>query len=170
LCEASLDQFFASKKGFHGVMPKPIVVFYQLATGLEFIHKMGLIHGDIKPQKVLIWVNPRHNEEILMKFSGFGFSQRVNETGSYSRSGTVETLDWLAPEILELHDDEKVGQNKGGACQRDMKKITRTHKSDVFAEGLLFGYFLLNGLHLFGSPVQRKPNILENKPVNLSSK
>jgi serine/threonine protein kinase len=119
---------------------------YQLATGLEYIHKQGLIHRDLKPENVLIIKN-RKNEET-MKWADFGLSKQVNETEK-----------WLAPEMLKLLED------KGD-------KITQrgTIKSDVFAEGLVFGYYLSNGLHPFGSRDKIHSNILKNKLINLDSK
>ena len=66
-------------------MPPREDVLYQLATGLEYIHKIGMIHRDIKPQNVLIWVNPK-NEQVLMKWADFGLSKEVNERGTCSMS------------------------------------------------------------------------------------
>ena len=119
---------------------------YQLATGLKYIHKQGLIHRDLKPENVLIIKN-RKNQET-MKWADFGLSKQVNETEK-----------WLAPEMLKLLED------KGD-------KITQrgTIKNDVFAEGLVFGYYLSNGLHPFGSRQNILSNILKNKPINLDSK
>ena len=78
-------------------------------------------------------------------------------------SGVKGTTDWLAPELLKLLNDGDT-QNELEAKQRG------TIQTDVFAQGLLFGYYLTGGRHPFGSPVQIADNILENKPVNLSSK
>jgi serine/threonine-protein kinase/endoribonuclease IRE1 len=54
--------------------------------------------------------------------------------------------------------------NKAAVKQRG------TVKTDVFPEGLVFGYFLLKGLHLFGTPMQIQTNIIESAPVNLCGK
>jgi serine/threonine-protein kinase/endoribonuclease IRE1 len=142
-------------------MPPTFDVLNQLALGLEYIHKMKIIHRDIKPENVLIWVNPE-NGEVLMKWADFGLSKPVNERGTCSMSDVKGTDLWLAPELLQLLDDEKA--KKGEIEQRG------TIKTDVFEEGLVFGYYLTGGLHPFGSPVQIVLNILENNPVNLSSK
>jgi serine/threonine-protein kinase/endoribonuclease IRE1 len=53
------------------------------------------------------------------------------------------TLDYFAPEILKLMDETSSTDNE------DKKR--GTVKSDVFAEGLVFGYFLSEGVHPFGS-------------------
>jgi serine/threonine protein kinase len=143
-------------------MPPTFDVLYQLALGLEYIHKSGLIHRDIKHENVLIWVNPEKNL-VFMKWADFGLSKPVNERGTCSMSGVRGTFDWLAPEILKLLDD-------AAANEDEEKKKRETIQTDVFAEGLVFGYYLTDGLHPFGSPVQISANILTNKPVNLSSK
>jgi len=140
-------------------MPLETDVLYQLAVGLVYIHEKGLIHRDLKPENVLIWVSPE-NGQVLMKWADFGLSKRVNERGSYSISGVKGTLHWIAPEILKNEEITQLERRKRG-----------TIKSDVFSEGLVFGYFLLKGLHLFG--LRRREidsNIHSNKPVNLESK
>ena len=144
-------------------MPPTFDVLNQLALGLEYIHKMKIIHRDIKPENVLIWVNPE-NGEVLMKWADFGLSKPVNERGTCSMSDVKGTFDWLAPELLKLLDDGDANKGEREAEQRG------TIQTDVFAEGLVFGYYLMGGLHPFGSPVQIASNILMKKPVNLSSK
>ena len=144
-------------------MPPPVDVLHQLAVGLEYIHKMELIHRDIKPENVLIWLNPENNQ-VLMKWADFGFSKQVNERGSHSISGGNRGTDnWYAPEILKIQIEQENWQDK---TQRQRGTI----KSDVFSEGLLFGYFLMNGVHLFGIGHHIAINILGNNPVNLSGK
>ena len=143
-------------------MPTKIEVLYQLAVGLDYIHKMKFIHRDIKPENVLIWVNPE-NGKVLMKWADFGLSKSVNERGTCSMSGVSGTPNWLAPELLKLLLDD-------GETEGDKIEQRGTIQTDVFAEGLLFGYYLTDGLHPFGSRFQIAPNILMNNPVNLSSK
>ena len=137
---------------------------YQLAIGLEHIHEQGLVHRDLKPENVLIWVSPK-NGEVLMKWADFGLSKSVNERGTFSMSGVKGTMELLAPELMKLLDDTKENeQSESEVRQRG------TVKSDVFAEGLTFGYYLLGGLHLFGSRFEINHNILSNKLVNLKGK
>jgi serine/threonine-protein kinase/endoribonuclease IRE1 len=151
---------------YSGPIPPPITVLYQLALGLEYIHKMGLIHRDLKPENVLIWVDPKDGR-VLMKWADFGLSKTVNERGSFSISGIRGTLNWLAPELLKLYYDEETIPSGSGTTST---KKRGTIQSDVYTEGLVFGYFLLGGVHLFGSGLKIQSNILKNKPVNLDSK
>ncbi|XP_046638890.1 serine/threonine-protein kinase/endoribonuclease IRE1-like [Daphnia pulicaria] len=166
LCNASLEKLFLKdghKNKYRGTMPPSLTVLYQLAVGLEYIHKMGLVHRDLKPENVLIWQDPRKGN-VLLKWADFGLCKPVNERGSYSMSGVRGTFDWLAPEILNLFYDEELSQSESETTSTVKRG---TIQSDVFSEGLVFGYFLLDGRHPFGLRHQIHTNILENKPVNL---
>ena len=87
----------------------------------------------------------------------------VNERGTFSVSEVRGTTGWLAPEMFELLES-------GDTREANETQIRGTVKTDVFAEGLVFGYFLLGGGHLFGSRLSRQSNIVKNQPVNLTSK
>jgi serine/threonine protein kinase len=115
--------------------------------------------SDIKPQNIVIWVNPEH-EEVLSKWADFGLSKQLKETESYSLSNIRGTEGWFAPEILKILDDEETSRTE--AKQRG------TIKSDVFSEGLVFGYYLLKGNHLFGYLTES--NTFKNNPVRLNRK
>ena len=169
LCEASMDKLFLKEGDPQKCcrrMPPREDVLYQLATGLEYIHKNGMIHRDIKPQNVLIWVNPK-NEQVLMKWADFGLSKEVNERGTCSMSELAGTRNWLAPELLKIimPVEESIDGSTSSLRPRG------TIKSDVYAEGLVFGYFYLEGEHIFGNNIMNiANNIMKNNPVNITSK
>jgi serine/threonine-protein kinase/endoribonuclease IRE1 len=107
-------------------MAPPAQVLYQLATGLDYIHKMKLFHRDLKPENVLIWVDSKADNKILMKWSGFGLCEPVDESGSYDVTEIKGTLNYLAPEILEF----KILKDNG---QRNVPELQKaTVKSDDF--------------------------------------
>ncbi|KAI9557852.1 hypothetical protein GHT06_014602 [Daphnia sinensis] len=144
LCDASLDQLFLEShdpRKYNGPMPHHIDVFLQLASGLEYIHCNDLIHRDIKPENVLISVRSTdRGDEVTIKWADFGLSKTVNERGTCTLSGIKGTKLWLAPESLKLLKNElKAGELRG------------TVQSDVFVLGLVFGYLLLKGVHLYGT-------------------
>ncbi|KZS11439.1 Uncharacterized protein APZ42_024219 [Daphnia magna] len=162
LCVASLDQLFLESddpQKYEGHMPRQIVVFSQLAKGLEYIHSERLIHRDIKPSNILIMKSPGKNEEIIIKWSDFGLAKSVNEKGLHSWSGMKGTRTWYAPEVLEkLVKEEKAKE----------EEFWGTVKSDVFVLGLVFGYLFLKGEHLYGSSeTEIHKNIIKNNPVNM---
>ncbi|XP_045027755.1 serine/threonine-protein kinase/endoribonuclease IRE1-like [Daphnia magna] len=140
-------------------MPRQIVVFSQLASGLEHIHSEHLIHRDIKPSNILIMKSPGKNEEIIIKWSDFGLAKSVNEKGLHSWTGARGTRTWYAPEVLEkLIKEEKAEQDE----------FWGTVQSDVFVLGLVFGYLFLKGEHLYGSSeTEIHENIIEKNPVNM---
>jgi hypothetical protein len=64
---------------------------------------------------------------------------------------------------LKLLDEDSSTDNEA--------KKRGTVKSDVFAEGLVFGYFLSGGVHPFGSSSHQIPvNVRKKEPVNLPRK
>jgi serine/threonine protein kinase len=145
-------------------MPPEKEVFHQLAKGLAYIHQNRLIHRDLKPENVLIWGDST-GEKVVMKWADFGLSKTVNERGSHSISGSNRGTDnWYAPEILSIKIQKEEENGKD-----DTTHQRGTVKSDVFSEGLVFGYYLLGGDHPFGSPINVSPNIVKNEPVNLIS-
>ncbi len=134
MCDASLDRLFLKEndpKKYRGPMPPDAEVLLQLAKGLEYIHQMGLFHRDIKPSNALIALNST-TQQVKMKWADFG----------YTMTDWNGTFNWLAPEILTF-------LNENSTENEDKKR--GTVKSDVFAEGLVFGYFLSGGVHPFGS-------------------
>lgn len=94
-----------------------------------------------------------------MKWTDFGLSKTVNERETFSISGVKGTMDWFAPEVFANE-----------ANQDAENKMRGTTKSDVFSEGCVFGYLLLDGQHPFGSTDAEdeiQSNILKENFVNL---
>jgi serine/threonine protein kinase len=163
LCDASLDKLFLKEdqKKYRGPMPPDTEVLLQLAKGLMYIHQMKYVHRDIKPENVLISLDST-TQQVKMKWADFGLSKQVNENGTYTMTDLKGTSNWVAPEILKLMNEASFDEN-------EVKK-RGTVKSDVFAEGLVFGYFLLGGVHLFGPQRDQIPlNIRTMEPTNLPS-
>ncbi len=75
-------------------------------------------------------------------------------------SGVKGSMSWMAPELLK---ERNQGRNNPG------HKARGTVKSDVFAEGCVFGYFLSDGIHPFGDADYEIPsNIAKNKLDDLN--
>ena len=166
LCKAYLDKLFTADNNpekYKGPVPPNEDILLQLAEGLEYIHGMNLIHRDLKPKNALIWVgsgcNSNEEKQVLMKWADFGLSKPVKDTGSFSMSDIRGTKKWFAPELFEIL---RKGSNE---------KLRGTVKSDVFAEGLTFGYVLLGGKHLCGdNNMDVDENLPKNNLVNLKRK
>lgn len=163
LCDASLDQLFLGSddpRKYNGPMPPDIVVFLQLALGLEYIHSNQLIHRDIKPANILISVRSTdRSDEVTIKWADFGLSRAVNERGTFTLSDIKGTEKWRAPESLKLLENAQEEDEPRGTVQ-----------SDVFVLCLVFGYLLLKGDHLYGSKGDNvEKNIKKGNPVNMQS-
>ncbi len=98
--------------------------------------------------------------QVKMKWADFGLSRSVNERGTYTMSSGIKgTRNWYAPELLKLFSQFQSSEQPRG-----------TVKSEVFAQGLVFAYLLLDGQHLYGSDeLQISANILANNQVNINS-
>lgn len=89
-------------------------IAHGVASGLEFLHRRGIIHRDLKTMNVLLSKNKK------AKLTDFGLSRVKNETASSMKmtGGMAGTPAWLAPE--NVADTPQVGA-----------------KSDVYALGTL---------------------------------
>jgi serine/threonine protein kinase len=153
LCAASLQDYIKGK--YKGPMPTDEQVLFQLANGLEYIHSMGILHRNIKPENILISLT----KPVQMKWSGFGLNKPVNERGSCSLSGIKGTQNWLSPEELVITESEVNVDHMRGSV-----------KSEIFSAGCVFIFFLLRGLHPFGYELNDRNivnNVLSEYPVNV---
>ncbi|XP_045025235.1 uncharacterized protein LOC116933411 [Daphnia magna] len=161
-CGASLDKLFLKTddpRKYNGPMPHHIDSLLQLASGLEHIHSKNLVHGHIKPENVLMSAGPSGQDEITLKWADFGLTRYASKRAKIT-SQVGGNNAWLAPELLLL----KLGGNLLG------NKYQGTVKSDIFAQGLIFGSLFLNGEHLYGT-MENEDEITENitngNPINM---
>jgi serine/threonine protein kinase len=90
-----------------------IAIFRQILAGLTYAHSQGVVHGDLKPENVLVSHSVAEGkiEEGSVKLNDFGVGlvavAAAMGTGSSSRlmrsstSGTVTTLAYVSPEQKE---------------------------------------------------------------------
>ncbi|XP_045028021.1 uncharacterized protein LOC123471144 isoform X2 [Daphnia magna] len=161
-CGASLDQLFLKAddtRKYNGPMPHHIDISLQLASGLEHIHSRNLVHGNIKPENVLISAGSAGQDEITLKWANSGLTRYASKREKIT-SQVGGNNAWLAPELLLL--------KLGGNLHRN--KYQGTVKSDIFAQGLIFGSLFLNGEHLYGT-MENEDEITENitngNPINM---
>ena len=69
-------------------------IFSQLINTLEYIHSLGIVHRDIKPDNILLDLNNN------IKLCDFGVALQTNNTESFYVNDKVGTPAFVAPEIL----------------------------------------------------------------------
>jgi serine/threonine protein kinase len=86
-------------------------VLLEVAQAAAHLHQHGLVHGDLRPEKVLLRADPASPFSFTTKLADCGLTQALGQLGSGS-------IAHVAPELLEL------GGSAGAAA-------------DVYAFGIL---------------------------------
>lgn len=90
-----------------------------IGKGLDAVHEIGLIHGDLKPENVLMFYN---DGRWVAKLADFGGGADISQGGSLEGRGTPG---WRAPELLQFVEDGKLLDS------------SLLHKLDNFSYGLV---------------------------------
>ena len=120
-------------------------IAFQIAEALAAAHAAGTIHGDIKPENILV------RQDRYVKVLDFGLARKLStETLALGSSPAFGTLRYMSPE-----------QARGESL---------TPASDVFSFGLVL-YELMTGQHAFPaiSPLDTAQAILTKVPPSPSS-
>jgi pSer/pThr/pTyr-binding forkhead associated (FHA) protein/tRNA A-37 threonylcarbamoyl transferase component Bud32 len=145
----SQDAHFIVKKT--GPMPCPEVlrIALQMTDALDYAHKRGVIHRDVKPSNILI--NKAHS---FAKLADFGLAKAWQTAGAnhLTASGqTLGTIQYISPEQLE-----------------DSRNVSP--QADIFSLGASI-YYALAGFPPFGEdPIGKViQNILHHDPAPLKN-
>ena len=57
-------------------LPDRLKIFRKVVKAVQFCHSSGVIHGDIKPQNILVNVSPQTGQISALKLADFGLAQR----------------------------------------------------------------------------------------------
>jgi eukaryotic-like serine/threonine-protein kinase len=108
--------------------PEAVEIGAQACAGLEFAHRQGIIHRDVKPGNLMVIGGPAvdgaSDEEMKVKLTDFGIARASEQTRLTQVGSVVGTAAYLAPEQAR-------GEEAGPA-------------SDVYALGVVI-YQLLTG-------------------------
>jgi eukaryotic-like serine/threonine-protein kinase len=85
-----------------GKLPEPVAIDYaaQIASGLAYAHRAGLLHRDIKPANILV------TKDDVVKLSDFGIARAVStQTMTLTKPGLVMgSVYYISPEQAQGHE------------------------------------------------------------------
>jgi serine/threonine protein kinase len=103
----------------------------QACAGLDYAHRRGIIHRDVKPGNLMIVGGPVGGGEMTVKLTDFGIARAIEQTRITQVGSVVGTAAYLAPE--QVRGEEA------------------TPATDVYALGVVVYQFLTGRLPYEGS-------------------
>src|SRR3954464_3954362 len=103
----------------------------QACAGLDYAHRRGIIHRDVKPGNLMVTGGPAGGGEMTVKLTDFGIARAAAQTRITQVGSVVGTAAYLAPE--QVRGDEA------------------NPASDVYALGVVLYQFLTGRLPYEGS-------------------
>jgi eukaryotic-like serine/threonine-protein kinase len=103
----------------------------QACAGLDYAHRRGIIHRDVKPGNLMVVGGPVGGGEMIVKLTDFGIARAMEQTRITQVGSVVGTAAYLAPE--QVRGDEA------------------TPATDVYALGVVLYQFLTGRLPYEGS-------------------
>jgi eukaryotic-like serine/threonine-protein kinase len=103
----------------------------QACAGLDYAHRRGIIHRDVKPGNLMLFGGPVGGGEMTVKLTDFGIARALEQTRITQVGSVVGTAAYLAPE--QVRGDEA------------------TPATDVYALGVVLYQFLTGRLPYEGS-------------------
>jgi eukaryotic-like serine/threonine-protein kinase len=103
----------------------------QACAGLDYAHRRGIIHRDVKPGNLMIVGGPVGGGELAVKLTDFGIARAIEQTRITQVGSVVGTAAYLAPE--QVRGEEA------------------TPATDVYALGVVLYQFLTGRLPYEGS-------------------
>ncbi len=103
----------------------------QSCAGLDYAHRRGIIHRDVKPGNLMVVGGPVGGGEMAVKLTDFGIARAIEQTRITQVGSVVGTAAYLAPE--QVRGEEA------------------TPATDVYALGVVLYQFLTGRLPYEGS-------------------
>lgn len=140
LYNQNIDNFI--NQPFNDVVGNHLLQFFclQIVNGLEYLERNELIHFDIKPENILIFLN------LALKLSDFGLLKEVSQMEKIRIPGG--TPGYLSPEYYQF--------------QRNKVSIDIAKKQDYYALGVTI-YFIKYGKQMIKLKIEKSDKEDENR-------
>lgn len=121
-----------TKRILESAMPEDRVKFYffQILSGIHYLHSEGVIHRDLKPENMLLLDD---REETLLKICDFGLSKLTEDSVATTICGTLK---YVAPEVMNKNFREGMVYGK---------------RADVWSLGVILYFMVTRELPFKGS-------------------
>lgn len=121
-------------------------LIWGIVNGLRELHFNGVIHGDLRPENVLLFED-KSSRYPIPKLSDFGFCQADSLTGR--AAGGTEY--WLPPQCIPISSDllQSIGESHKTGLDRLLKDRTQPAR-DIYSFGLV-AFTILLGRKIFGN-------------------
>jgi serine/threonine protein kinase len=166
-------------KGHHiSAILQAVDLMLQVAEGMKYLHNMGIVHCDLKPQNILVkkvqevsadhhpdsknsTSCPLSNPVWIAKICDFGDAKVKNQSSSFlHQTRPIGSLLYMAPEVYQLDPEE------------DIPERFHPMKTDVHSFGILCftvvtenpSKFLIDGVD---TTMKFKASMLQGKRPNL---
>ena len=138
LCQGPLEEYIVKK--YRGPKFKDEKeILHQLTKGVAYLHGRPIVHRDIKPTTILIYLgDDRSGPKIKLNIPSIAKIMRTEKEDFTNTSLTnpIGTRGWMAPEMF---DSERIDS-----------------KVDIFPLGCVFAYALTGGKHPFGDETNER--------------
>jgi serine/threonine-protein kinase/endoribonuclease IRE1 len=180
LCPASLYELIDQPLAFPDLVRDldPKRALRQITSGIRHLHKLKIVHRDIKPQNIL--VSTSKHGGVRMLISDFGLCKKLDmDESSFQQTvnHAAGSFGYRAPEVLRGQVDpnagisspmgstigSKSGSGSTGSGINMDPAMRLTRSIDIFSLGCIFYYVLTGGEHPFGGRYEREMNILKGK-------
>jgi len=122
----------------------------QACAGLDYAHRRGIIHRDVKPGNLMVTGGPVGGGEMTVKLTDFGIARAIEQTRITQVGSVVGTAAYLSPE--QVRGEEA------------------TPATDVYALGVVLYQFLTGRLPYEGSSLAELAVRQQNeKPLSPST-
>jgi serine/threonine protein kinase len=141
-------------------------IFRQVTAGVRYLHFQQIVHGDIKPQNLLV------SEDGVVKIADFGISKMMSKS-NHEVQDAAGTPAFMSPELWEMHQGNSVSgpQADVWALGGTMFMLRYGHPPYVANSILMLGNKIRNDPLIFPQPIDNGlKDLLENMLVKDPSK
>jgi len=120
---------------------------HQICKGISALHSYGIVHSNIKPSNVLIFLTGITSGRncTIAKVSDLGLRKTLSDSAINIKSSTKGTQSYMSPECIRaLYKGEQ---------------FISTKASDIFSLGLTLFYAVTRGAHPYGLPIYQAGNL-----------